>query len=181
MIEAGGAGMAASVAVPVGEYLRTSYRPDCEYVDGEVQERNLGERDHADLQTRLAFLLCLPENEAHVTARTELRVQVKETRFRVPDVCVLRSDAPWEAVVRHPPLLCIEVLSPDDTVVRMGDRVRDYLAMGVRAVWVVDPAQRSITVCVGTTATVLTEGELAVPETPVVLRLGEIFKVLDRR
>ena len=40
----------------------------------------------------------------------ELRVQVAAERFRVPDVVVLRSGAPVEAIVRVPPLLCIEVL-----------------------------------------------------------------------
>ena len=30
--------------ISVREYLSTSYRPDCDYVDGEVQERNLGEK-----------------------------------------------------------------------------------------------------------------------------------------
>ena len=79
--------MATSTVVPDTEYLRKSYRPDRDYVDGEIRERNLGERDHADLQMRIAFLLCLPENAAYVTARPELRVQVKPTRFRVPDVC----------------------------------------------------------------------------------------------
>ena len=33
------------VAVPVSlqEYLETSYRPDCDYLDGELLERNVGE------------------------------------------------------------------------------------------------------------------------------------------
>ena len=30
--------------VSVEEYLKTVYEPDCEYVDGVVEERNLGER-----------------------------------------------------------------------------------------------------------------------------------------
>jgi hypothetical protein len=28
--------------VPVEEYLSTNYDPDCEYVDGQIVERNLG-------------------------------------------------------------------------------------------------------------------------------------------
>ena len=42
--------MATSTLISVAEYLSTSYRPDCDYVDGEVQERNLGEYDHANIQ-----------------------------------------------------------------------------------------------------------------------------------
>lgn len=171
--------MATSTVVPVTEYLRKSYRPDRDYVDGEVQERNLGERDHADLQSRFVFLLCLPENAAHVTARSGLRVQVKLTRFRVPDVCVLRKNAPREQVVTQTPLLCIEILSPEDTMLRTRERVRDFLEMGVPQVWIVDPASRSIAICAGTTIVEQTTGELKVPETPVTLALADIFKVLD--
>jgi Uma2 family endonuclease len=171
--------MATSAAVPVNEYLRKSYRPDRDYVDGEIRERNLGERDHADLQSRFVFLLCLAEHAIHVIARPELRVQVKPTRFRVPDVCVLRRNAPREQIVTQPPLVCIEVLSPEDTMLRTRERVRDYLEMGVPEVWVVDPATRSVMICAGTTTVEQTTGELKVPETPVVLSISEIFKVLD--
>jgi len=171
--------MATSTVVPVNEYLRKSYRPDCDYVDGEVRERNLGERDHADLQSRFVFLLCLPENALHVTARSELRVQVKPTRFRVPDVCVLRKGAPREPIVTQPPLLCIEVLSPEDTMLRTRERVRDYLDMGVGEVWVVDAEARSVMIFAGTTMVEQSNGDLRVPETPIVLALADIFKVLD--
>jgi Uma2 family endonuclease len=171
--------MATSTVVPVKEYLRKSYGPDRDYVDGVIQERNLGERDHADLQSRFVFLLCLPENAAHVTARSELRVQVSATRFRVPDVCVLRKDAPREQIVTQAPLLCVEVLSPDDTMLRTRERVRDFLEMGVPEVWVVDPASRTVSICAGTTTVEQATGELKVPETPIVLALADIFKVLD--
>jgi Uma2 family endonuclease len=173
--------MATSALIPVSEYLRTMYHPDCDYVDGEVQERNLGEQDHSDLQTRLAVLLCAPQNEVYLWVNTELRVQVKPTRFRIPDVCVRRSTAPSEQIVRTPPLLCIEVLSPEDTVARTRARVRDFLDMGVLQVWVVDPSTRSVMVFAGTTMVEHSDGELQVPETPVAISLPEIFKVLDRR
>ena len=171
--------MATSTVVPVTEYLRKSYRPDRDYVDGEIRERNLGERDHADLQMRFAYLLCLPENAAHVTARPELRVQVSTTRFRVPDVCVLRKGAAREQIVTQAPLLCIEILSPEDTMLRTRERVRDFLEMGVPQVWIVDPASRSVSICAGTTMVEQTAGDLRVPETPVLLAISDIFKVLD--
>lgn len=170
--------MATSALIAVSEYLRTSYSPDRDYVDGELQERNLGERDHADVQTRIATLLCLPENERYVTARTELRVQVKPSRFRVPDICVLRADAPRERIVQYPPLLCIEVLSPEDTMARMRERVRDFLEMGVPEVWVVDPETRSVIVHSGHTSEEHTRGELTIPGTSVILTLPDIFKIL---
>jgi Uma2 family endonuclease len=173
--------MATSVLIPVSEYLGSSYDPDCDYVDGQLQERNVGEQDHSDLQTRLAKLLGTDTNEAYLWVNTELRVQVKPTRFRVPDVCVRRADAPSEQIVRTPPLLCVEVLSPEDTVARTRARVRDYLEMGVAEVWVIDPVARTATVCSGPTSVEHSSGELKVPHTPVTVALADIFKILDRR
>jgi hypothetical protein len=66
---------------------------------GRVQERNLGERDHADLQMRLAYLLCHAGERRLRHSAPRARVQVSPTRFRVPDVCVLRKSAPREQIV----------------------------------------------------------------------------------
>ena len=171
--------MAASTLIPLGEYLGHSFRPDCDYIDGELQERNLGERDHSDLQSQLLELLRTDENKRYLYANSELRVQVKPTRFRVPDVCVMRRDAPREQIVRTPPILCIEVLSPDDTVKKTRERVRDFLEMGVREVWILDPATRSATLCAGSTSTEQIDGVLRIPGLPIELSLAEIFSVLD--
>jgi Uma2 family endonuclease len=172
--------MATSALVPVSEYLKTMCHPDCDYVDGEVQERNLGEQDHSDLQTRIAKLLGADAHEEYLWVNTELRVQVNPTRFRVPDVCVRRADAPSEQIVRTAPLLCIEVLSSQDTVAKMRTKVRDYLEMGVPEVWVVEPDQRTVSIYSGVTMLEKSTGELSVPRTPVVVTLADIFKVLDR-
>src|ERR1700742_4721622 len=110
--------MATGTLISIAEYLSTSYRPDCDYVDGEVQERNLGEYDHAKIQGFLSAFFLGKRKEWGIRVVPETRVQVKESRFRVPDVCVLAGDAPIEQILRYPPLLCIEVLSPSDTVAR---------------------------------------------------------------
>ena len=172
--------MATNTLTPVNEYLGTSYRPDCDYVDGEVQERNLGEQEHSDLQLQLLKMLGTAESELYVLANPEIRVQVNETRFRVPDVCVRRATAPSERIIRHAPLLCIEILSPRDTVSGMRERVRDFLDMGVVQVWVFDTATRSVMIFSGSTMVEQNEGDLLVPETPIVLSTAEIFKGLDR-
>jgi hypothetical protein len=39
--------------VTIDEYLHTAYHPDCDYIDGELQERNLGELDHGEVQGAL--------------------------------------------------------------------------------------------------------------------------------
>jgi Uma2 family endonuclease len=171
--------MATSTVVPVSEYLSTMYRPDCDYINGEIQERNSGEADHSELQRQLLKLLFTPESERHIRANPELRVQIGPDRFRVPDICIRLEPVPREQIVRTAPLLCIEILSPEDRVSRMRERVRDYLDMGVREVWVVNADSRSVMVFAGTGMVEHTAGELPVPETPVTLAIADIFKVLD--
>lgn len=73
--------------------------------------------------------------------------QVSSTRFRVPDVCVVSREQELEPVFTRPPLLCIEVLSRDDMLRSMQDRVDDYRAFGVPNIWVLDPVKRRAYVC----------------------------------
>jgi hypothetical protein len=42
--------MAVHAPVSAEEYLETVYHPDCDYIDGEVSERNVGELSHGRLQ-----------------------------------------------------------------------------------------------------------------------------------
>jgi Uma2 family endonuclease len=66
-------------------------------------------------------------------------VQISSTRFRVPDISVILGGRPAEPTFTTPPLICIEVLSPEDRFSRLQQRIDDYLGFGVREVWVVDP------------------------------------------
>lgn len=134
--------MAVVTQISVKEYLETSYRPDRDYVNGEVLERNLGERDHSQPQALLAAYFLVRRKEWGIWALTEQRVQVKPHRFRIPDVCVLGVDAPYEQIVTSPPLICVEILSKDDSFASMVERLDDYVAMDVPNVWVIDPRLR---------------------------------------
>ncbi len=138
--------MSVSQLVSVCEYLSTSYRPDCDYVDGVVVERNLGEYDHGRLQIALGAYFYNRREEWGVSAVTEQRVQVSATRFRVPDICVAIGK-PAEQVFRTPPFICIEILSKDDRISEMQERVEDYLRFGVPYVWILDPRKRKAYRC----------------------------------
>lgn len=133
--------MSTQTIISVEEYLSTSYRPDCDYVDGELLARNVGEWDHSRLQTLLSGYFLAHEKEWRILVVVEQRVQVKATRFRVPDIAVLlgRPDGP---IIRKPPFLCIELLSPSDRIQQMQTRIDDYLSFGVRYVWLIYPDTR---------------------------------------
>lgn len=129
--------------VPLSEYLDTSYRPDCEFLDGEILERNVGEWDHSRLQMLLSFYLCGREKQWGIVVIPEQRVQVKPTRFRIPDITVLTATPPpGTRILRTPPFLCIEILSPEDRMTEMQRRISDYLEFGVQYVWLINPHNR---------------------------------------
>src|ERR1700730_9817984 len=134
--------MATVPQISVTEYLNTSYRPDCDYVDGQVLERNVGEYEHGRPQAIVASLLFNQENQRRIVVLIAQRIQVGPNRFRVADVCVLRADAPYEPIVRTPPLICIEVVARNDSFMLLLQRLDDYRAMGVENIWVVDPHKR---------------------------------------
>jgi Uma2 family endonuclease len=129
--------------ISVQEYLHTLYDPDCDYVDGEVLERNMAERDHSELQGELLFFFRGHRQDWHTYAFIEQRIQVGPTRFRIPDVCVY-LERPKEQVFVTPPFICIEILSPEDRLERIQDRINDYLNLGVLHVWVIDPRNRRV-------------------------------------
>jgi Uma2 family endonuclease len=171
--------MASSTLIPVSEYLSTTYRPDCDYVDGELQERNVGERPHAMLQAILASIFNANRKVWNVVAATELRVRAGPNRFRIPDVSVLRRSDPVDPIVKVAPLICIEVLSPSDTIQRMQERIDDYILMGVQHIWLIDPITRNAWIATADRSHNHVEAELAVPGTPIHISLAQIFAELD--
>ena len=106
-------------------------------------------------------------------------MQISPTRYRVPDICVLRGDEPREPVAKVPPLVCIEILSKDDTLRTMRERVRDYLDFGTEHVWILDPSSREAFICSRTGLNLPATGWLSVTGTELFLPLDEILSALD--
>ena len=116
-----------STAVSVEEYLRTSFSDgDREYVDGRIIQRNLGERDHSRVQRKVIGYFAAREQTLATYCFPAQRVQVKPTRFRVPDVCVYIGAEPAEQVFRTPPFLAVEILSKDDRAGDVAEKIKDY-------------------------------------------------------
>jgi Uma2 family endonuclease len=168
--------MAASTQISVEEYLRTTYRPDCDYVDGEVLGRNLGEYDHSRPQGLFCAYFVVREKQWRIRVVPEQRVQVKPNRFRIPDVCVVLAEAPVEAIFRRPPLICIEILSKDDTFKSVTERLDDYIAMGVPNVWVIEPHTRRGYVYNSDGFLEAKDGVLRAMNSEIAVPLAEIFE-----
>jgi len=165
--------------ISVEEYLSTGYEPDCEYEDGVVVGRNLGEFEHSLLQTILATIFTNNMDAWGVFALTEQRVQTAVTKFLIPDVCVLRLSAPTEDILTHPPLIAIEIMSPEDTMRNARTKAAKYLQFGVEHVWVIDPNARAAYRAGAKGLERVPGGELTVPGTLILVRMGDLFAKLD--
>jgi Uma2 family endonuclease len=166
--------------VSVEEYLSTVYEHDCEYVDGTIEERDLGEFEHAYIQGLLVTLFNNHRGDWGVYALPEQRVQTQKTHFRVPDVVILREGSVREPILTHPPLLAIEVQSPDIPLRRTELKSVEYLAFGVEHVWVIDPYARVAYRGAANGLELVRSGELAIPGTPIHVSAQELFAELDR-
>jgi Uma2 family endonuclease len=130
--------------ISVDEYLRTSYPDgDREYDNGILVERNLGSIPHGSLQG-LLFEHFRKYRESHnIGVVVECRTRISSSRFRVPDVMVVRE--PYDRKARYydgVPVVIIEILSPDDLVKNTLKRFADYAALGVRFILLMDPEDR---------------------------------------
>lgn len=133
--------MGAGTLISVEEYLRTSYSPDREYVDGVLVERNVGEKPQSRIQRNL--IVALARNCPAVYVWPELRMRTAGDRHRIPDVCVTLAE-PESNVLEEPPFLAIEILSEEDSVTRLIEKLKEYEAIGVPNIWVFDPRLREM-------------------------------------
>ena len=113
------------------EYLRSSFEgPDREYLDGEIVERSLGENPHSKAQSNLVGFFYVLGKKLPLYVRTEMRMQVTATRFRVADVAVYAGDEPVENIPSTPPVVAIEILSSRRPFLRGHDEVRGIPEVG---------------------------------------------------
>lgn len=164
--------------VTLEDYWATNYRPDREWIDGEVRERNVGKWEHARVQALLASRLGQNETAWGVQVGTQSRVQVSPRRIRIPDVVLVPAGAQPEVLI-DPPVLVVEILSPDDSYSDTQERAQDYLEMGIKAVWLIDPRSRTGRMCIEDAWVLATR--LTVPDSSIYCELDGLFAQLPPR
>jgi Uma2 family endonuclease len=166
--------MSTKAAISIDEYLRTSFEGlDREYVDGEIVERSLPDELHSKTQWRLSGLIWDLSKTLPFHGRTELRSRVRATRIRIPDVAIYADIEPNAMVPTEPPLVAIEILSPDDRHSEVMQKLEEYQAWGVRHVWLVDPHRRKLDVY--GSGTLSEVPALEIPEYDVRITSADIF------
>jgi Uma2 family endonuclease len=118
--------MSTKLLMDVEEYLGAGFEgSDCEYLDGEVVERNIGELPHSRIQTSLLQKLLRLRPQLGILPLSEIRVQIHPRRFRVADIAVWRDDNIGSSSPTVLPFLVIEILSPEDRMVRMLPKIQE--------------------------------------------------------
>jgi Uma2 family endonuclease len=93
-------------------------------------------------------------------------------RYVIPDVAVFHPIEP-SAVPETPPLVAIDVLSPDDRVSEVREKLEEYRAWGVPHVWLIDPRPRRFYMC---DAGLIEQSTLQIPELGIELTDKDIFR-----
>lgn len=166
----------ATSGISIEEYNRTNYHPDVEYIDGELKERPVVQIVHSFLQVILGSWFSNHKKEWGVIAGVETRTQVAPNRVRLPDVVVLKRGRYPQTLV-DPPLIVIEILSPDDSYVETKRLAVDYQTMGIKNIWLFDPETRTAEMWNGIAW--IPSTRLVVEDSPIYVDVAEMFAELD--
>jgi Uma2 family endonuclease len=122
------------------EYLSTTYRPNCDYIDGVLRQKPMATMKHSAIQGQLIVLI--NPRFPQFFAGPELTVKIRTGKYLVPDVAVQRRDRRQDPYPEEPIHLCVEILSPEDRFSEALSKCEEYHVWGVETTWIVDPETR---------------------------------------
>ena len=126
--------------IPVDEYLRTSYKPNCEYRDGVLTQKPMPTWKHSFIQSRFSQLFL--NRYSDFLPGSELTCRLSDGRYLVPDLGIQRKDRIQDPYPAQPIHLCVEILSPENRLSEMIAKSEEYHAWGVQMVWIIDPVNQ---------------------------------------
>lgn len=164
----------------------------CELVDGVLVEKAVGYTESvlAMLLVELLNTFVRSRNLGLVSGEHGL-MRLFAGRVRIPDVAFVSWDRlpgrrrPEQPIPDLVPDLAVEVLSAGNTAAEMERKVQEYLRVGVRLVWVVDPVARTVLEHQPSVDAKLLRAGDSLTGDPVLpgfrLDLSTLFAELDRR
>jgi Uma2 family endonuclease len=132
--------------VSAEEYLHMTFEHDAEFVRGELVERGLPNYLHSRLQFLILLRLIDIARDRPVFPCPELRLRLAPDIYRIPDISIFAGNEPTESAPSTPPLVVIEILSPDDRHSVLMEKLGEYRRWGVSHIWVVDGINRRLSV-----------------------------------
>jgi Uma2 family endonuclease len=141
------------------EFYEWSHRPEnsdrcCELERGEIVEMSRPGKRHGMICANVAGVLrnyAIQKEKGYACSNdTGVVVERGPDTVRGPDVLFFddaeQADQVEQKYGETPPLLAVEVLSPNDTHAKIARRVREQLRFGTRLVWVLDPDANNVMV-----------------------------------
>lgn len=169
--------MGAKTLVSPADYLRTTFpETEPEYVRGEIVERSLPDLTHSIIQGDLTHRFREIARTHPILVCPELRLRVEAEVYRVADIAIFTPPFPTQPVPERPPFVVIEIVSKDDRYVDILDKLREYRALGVRYVWLIDPWLRQLHAYSESGLTTLPA--LSLPEYQLEITLDELLQGL---
>ena len=144
------------------------------------QDEKMSSLNHSDLQTRLGFLFMLAYRQQY-SIYTELDFDFASGKTR-PDLCIMpKRKVNWlvdEIVVQDVPLTTIEILSPEQSLNSLTDRIyKKHFPAGVKTVWLVVPTVQTVSILLPDGKQVnFASGTVIDPVTGIQLELAHIFE-----
>ncbi len=155
-------------------YLRTSFpNPDREYRDGKLVARSLPDYLHSKTQGVISALFAELRPLLPIHPALSVRLKLRQSLYLIPDVAVFYPNEPQEPVPAIPPFVAIEILSPDDRMADVRNKLAEYRAWGVTHVWLVDPHSKRMYTC---DAELVEVSTLRIPELNIELKSAELFE-----
>ena len=130
----------STTLVTVDEYLSTTYKPACDYLDGVLRQKSMPTWNHSVIQSQISYLV-IRDFPAFRTG-SEVTVRLSPTLYLVPDLIVQAVSHIQRPYPTDPVHLCVEILSPDDRLSETISKCEQYHAWGVPFVWIIDPDER---------------------------------------
>lgn len=146
----------------------------------EFDDEKLSSFNHAELQTRLGFLLMIAYRTEY-SILTELDFSFASGKTR-PDLCIMhKRKADWladEIVVQDVPITTIEILSPEQSLNSLTDRIyKKHFPAGVKTVWLVVPTVQTVSILLPDRRQVnFASGTIIDPVTGIQLELSAVFE-----
>ena len=136
--------MATKALITPEQYLSTHFEREPELVHGEIVERPLPSFPHGDIQLELGSRLRALARIHGLFSGVEVRVRIDAELYRIPDIAMWTGPEAPEPVPSEPPVLIVEIASPDDRLHDLLQKFEEYRKWGVPNLWLVEPELKKL-------------------------------------
>ena len=116
-----------------------------ELADGRLDVSPVPMPVHTYVDSRLTWhLINSAPDEFDVLTGPGVNLNAARTRHRIPDVAVFDAEPPAEGYYSVPPVLAVEIVSPESVFRDNHTKRREYAAFGIPCYWIINPLPEKV-------------------------------------